>query len=324
MKEPLVTILLPAYNAERFIEEAIASILAQTYRNFVLLIINDGSSDKTESIVENQKDDRIQYVKNESNIGLIKTLNKGILLARGKYIARMDADDICAPERIQQQVSFLEKNKDYVMCGSWAKIIDNNGLVTGRMKRINSHALIQANMLFTTPFIHPSVLIRKEVLLKEKYSEEALHCEDLELWVRLSRNKNYRFANIPNFLLKYRWHDQNISVQNDQFQSIKRKEIIKPYILKLIPEATDKNIDTHFSLFGSNKTNDETLNWVKRLLKENDQKNEYDQNSLKALLASRLLITNIKSRNLPPIFFIFKNLINPSTFVKVCKLLIYK
>ena len=95
----------------------------------------------------------------------------------------------------------------HVLCGSWAKIINGKGTPIGRMKRIDSNDLLRVNMMFTTPFIHPSVMIRADVLKKHPYSTEALHCEDLELWCRLSKEKQYQFANLPEYLLEYRWHD---------------------------------------------------------------------------------------------------------------------
>src|SRR5690606_13489679 len=116
----LISVVLPAYNAELYIKEAIDSVLAQTFTNFELIILNDGSTDKTEEIILSYQDSRIVYVKNEHNLGLIGTLNKGMALAKGKYIARMDADDICFPERFEKQVAFLEKNKEYIICGTSA------------------------------------------------------------------------------------------------------------------------------------------------------------------------------------------------------------
>ena len=115
---PLISVILPAYNAERFLEEAIDSILAQTYKNFELIVLNDGSTDRTEEIILSYNDPRIRYIKNESNLKLIKTLNKGIALARGKYIARMDADDISLPTRFEKEIEFMEIHPDIGVCSS--------------------------------------------------------------------------------------------------------------------------------------------------------------------------------------------------------------
>ncbi|HGF9542707.1 TPA: glycosyltransferase family 2 protein, partial [Acinetobacter baumannii] len=123
----LVSVVLPAYNAELYLKEAIDSVLSQTFTDFELIILNDGSIDRTEEIILSYNDSRIVYVKNEKNLGLIGTLNKGINLAKGKYIARMDADDICLPERFKKQVDFLEKNNEIDLIGTNAIKINNNG-----------------------------------------------------------------------------------------------------------------------------------------------------------------------------------------------------
>ena len=110
--QPVISVILPVYNAERFLREAIDSVLKQTFVDFEFIILNDGSTDKTEDIILSYKDPRIRYVKNEKNLKLIKTLNKGVDMARGKYIARMDADDISLPERFEKEVAYLEAHPD--------------------------------------------------------------------------------------------------------------------------------------------------------------------------------------------------------------------
>src|ERR1017187_7276972 len=116
---PYITVLMPVYNAAPFLREAIDSILNQTFKNFELLIINDGSTDNCEEIILTYKDPRIRYIKNETNIKLISTLNKGIKLSKGKYIVRMDADDISFPDRIEKQVNYMETNPAIALCGTW-------------------------------------------------------------------------------------------------------------------------------------------------------------------------------------------------------------
>ncbi|MFT5919102.1 MAG: glycosyltransferase involved in cell wall biosynthesis, partial [Granulosicoccus sp.] len=124
---PLVTVLLPVYNAEKFLEQAIRSVLDQTFTEFEFLIINDGSTDRSEEIIVSFNDSRIRYIKNETNLKLIKTLNKGIEFASGKYIARMDADDISLPTRFEQQVALLEKQPEIGVCGTNCIIFTTKG-----------------------------------------------------------------------------------------------------------------------------------------------------------------------------------------------------
>ena len=126
MKNPKVTVLMSVYNGEKYLQEAIDSILEQTFKDFEFLIINDGSTDKTGEILESYHDLRIKIINNEKNIGLTKSLNKGLKLARGEYIARQDADDISMPERLEKEVEFLETHQDYAVVGAFAKIINKN------------------------------------------------------------------------------------------------------------------------------------------------------------------------------------------------------
>ena len=120
---PLVTVLMPVYNGEKYLKEAIESILNQTFKDFEFLIINDGSTDNSVKIIQSFNDLRIRLIHNESNIGLIKTLNKGLKLSNGKYIARMDCDDVSLPKRLSVQINFMEKHPEIGVCGSWVKII---------------------------------------------------------------------------------------------------------------------------------------------------------------------------------------------------------
>ena len=329
MKDPLISVILPVYNTERYIEASIQSVLNQTYRNFELIILNDASTDGSKEIIRSFNDERIRYVENEQNLRLIKTLNKGVELARGEYIARMDADDICHPSRFERQLRFLQQDKSYVMCGSWAKIIDSNGNKTGRIKRIDTDGLLKVNMLFTTPFVHPTVMIKTDALKKNLYSEEAIHCEDMELWPRLAMNTPFRFARIPEYLLEYRWHDKNISVEHSVHQSNFRRKVLKPYVERLSGELTEDDLQTHFSLFERNvnfknsQVREKTRKWILFLIEQNAAKKQYDQSDLKALLLSRWFLLNLRSGTM----YLFGSGISwfsPSVFIKTFRLLYYK
>ncbi len=205
---------MPVYNAEKFVAEAIDSILNQTFKDFEFLIINDGSSDQSESIVNRYGDKRIRYIKNNSNLKVAETLNKGIYLAKGKYIARMDADDISLPERLMHQVSFLDSNPDVGVCGTWFR---TTGASTRTVRTPVDDRDIKSFLFFNSPFCHPSVMIRKEVLLQNNITyENILYAEDYLLWIKLSRYT--KMANIPEVLFIYREHDSNISLINKEHQ----------------------------------------------------------------------------------------------------------
>jgi glycosyltransferase involved in cell wall biosynthesis len=329
--QPKISVILPFYNAEKYVFHAIKSVLCQSFENFELLLINDGSNDNSIEIIKSFNDQRIRIIENDQNIGLIKTLNKGVLLARGEYIARMDADDICRMDRFQKQYDFLEKNQDYVMCGTWATSIDCNGNKIGKIKRIDSSELIKVNMLFTTPFIHPSVMIRSKVLQIELYNLEALHCEDMELWPRLAQHFAYKFANIKEFLLEYRIHDTNISVVNKDFQNEMRKKFLSPYTEKLIGRVmSEEEKQIHFLSYHlkseklSNNLLIKSKDWFVFLSESNKKTNYFIQNELDALFFSRWIVLCFKQRSVFRIFNIPLVWYKPSIFLKVFKLLWFK
>lgn len=325
---PLISVILPVYNAEKFLKQAIESVLSQSFTEFEIILINDGSTDDSEKEIKAFNDSRIRYFLNKTNLGLIDTLNKAIGLSRGKYIARMDADDICEPNRFEKQFNHLESNPDVVICGSWAKIIDESNATKGRIKRIDSNELIRANMLFTTPFIHPTVMIRREIFDTHLYNADAKHCEDLELWVRLSQNLHYKFHNLPNYLLKYRIHPSNISVTQNDYQTEKRKELIKPYLENLVGKVTNEELNIHFLAFSplpvSKSERLEIKNWLVNLSKMNNSKKLFEQNSLNALLLSRWFITCIRSKSYVELLQIRLPWYKLSTLSMAVRLILFK
>jgi len=226
---PAITVLLPVYNAEAFIGEAVKSVLEQTYTDFELLIINDGSTDSSKAIIQSFNDPRIRLVENEKNLRLIATLNKGIDLARGKYIARMDADDISMPERLERQFQFMETHPEVGICGSAFHAF---GKEEGTVRYPEKNEDIRMMMLYQTPFCHPAVIFRKETLVANRlyFNPEYLHAEDYEFWVRAADYTN--FANMHEVLLKYRIHEEKVSVQHRDIQEQNTIRIIREYLRK--------------------------------------------------------------------------------------------
>lgn len=247
----LVSVVLPAYNAELYLKEAIDSVLAQTFTDFELIILNDGSTDQTESIILSYDDPRIVYVKNEQNLGLIGTLNKGMALAKGKYIARMDADDICFPERFKKQVDFLEKNIEYVICGTSAYRFQNSILDRKAFNVPINDENIRIRLFFNSSFIHPSVMLRTEVVKVHnlKFSEYFKYAEDYYFWMDLL--KYGKGFNLREKLLYYRVvATSQTAVGNSNIE--KRKEIIgnihKRYFKEYCISVDDKEINLNFYL----------------------------------------------------------------------------
>lgn len=211
MKEnPEVSVIMPVYNAEKYLDEAIQSILNQTFKNFEFLIFNDCSKDNSWEIIQKyaKQDKRIITFNSEVNKGYVAHLNRGIEMVKGKYIARMDNDDISLPTRFEKQVKFLEENQQVGMCGSW--YIQEGGRGHGRIVELPCQLEdIYLLMLYGNAFSHPSVMIRKDVLETNniRYNVSLMPSEDYALWVTLLEHS--KLANIPEVLFKYRIHDNN-------------------------------------------------------------------------------------------------------------------
>ena len=222
-----ISVILPVYNAEEYIEEAITSILNQTFQNFELICINDGSTDGSLDIIRNFSDKRMRVVSRE-NRGLIATLNEAIGYATSRYIARMDADDVALPDRFEKQIKFMLKHKLGVV-GSSYRYIDAKGTVVG-VRRLTAQAYLTSWLLdFGSTLCHPSVLIDKYRIAGELYySSEAEACEDYELWLRL-RHSGVKMANVPDILLNYRVLSSSISRSESSQQALGSAKYLSYY-----------------------------------------------------------------------------------------------
>lgn len=215
-KNILISVILPVYNAQLYLEEAIESILNQTYKNFELIVINDGSNDSSLNIINEfmMKDNRIILIDRE-NKGLVYTLNEAINLSKGKYIARMDADDISLPNRFEKQIELLENTKIDI-CGCHYLLVDEENNINGLNLIPTSHEMCFLSLASKVPFAHPSVMIRKEFLVKNnlKYGQSDYKiAEDLDLWIRMYKN-GANFGNVNDILFKYRVLDNSLSKVN--------------------------------------------------------------------------------------------------------------
>lgn len=200
---PAISVLMPVYNAAPFLREAVDSILSQNMKDFEFIIIDDGSTDGSPDIIRGYADPRIRFVSNEANIGLAKSLNKGVQLCQGRYIARMDADDVADIRRLHVQFEFMESNPLCVVCGT-AVIVAGEGGAPWRLGKTDSE--IRAWMLFDSPIVHPSAFIRRCVLTENGicYDENFRNSQDYDLWYRLSRYGCLANIDVP--LLQYRIH----------------------------------------------------------------------------------------------------------------------
>jgi glycosyltransferase involved in cell wall biosynthesis len=223
---PLISVVLPVYNAEKFVAEAIYSILNQSIENFELIIINDGSKDGTIHILEQFKrsDERVILVSRE-NRGLVESLNEGISISRGKWIARMDADDISLPNRFERQLQWLDQTSADI-CGSWVRLFGTSK--SHILKHPQTDAAIKMEILFGTPFAHPAVMMKTDLVKQLRYDKAWEKCEDYDLWERAAR-AGWKMTNVPEILLLYRQHSSQISSSAFAYQQLLTQKIRRRY-----------------------------------------------------------------------------------------------
>jgi glycosyltransferase involved in cell wall biosynthesis len=195
MPDPRVSVVMAAYDAERFIAQAVESILQQTLRSWELIVVDDGSTDGTRAILAAYADPRVRVYSNESNLGQTASLNRGIGLARGEFIARMDADDVSEPERLERQVAFLDRNPDIALAGSQYTQIDELGRTVPGARLPLQDAELRWAMLFYCPFVHAAVMFRRSPVVETVgvYDEALSYSMDFDLWVP-ARVGRYRRA----------------------------------------------------------------------------------------------------------------------------------
>lgn len=207
---PKISVILAVYNGEKYLAETINSILAQTYRDFELIVVNDCSSDRTSEILSTYEDERILIVNNSSNVKISRSRNRGLELARGQFIAVSDADDISLPERFEKQVEFLERHADIGVVGCQVKKIDGNGKFIGNLMRDVWPEAVKWGLFFGSTLAHPAAMMRTTLIKSVGgYSNDIFVGADYELWTRLI--KITRFANLPEYLLLYRIQPENVS-----------------------------------------------------------------------------------------------------------------
>ena len=207
--DPRVSVVMSVYNGARYLREAIDSILAQTFTDHEFIIVDDGSTDSTWEILTGYDDPRIRLVRNKDNIGLVRSLNRGLELARGEYVARMDADDASHPTRFEKQIEYLEAHPDIGVLGTQMQQIDETGRSLAPFQPPLSHGMIAWKTLFECSIAHATVMMRRALLAEVGgYDPSFTHMEDAELWSRLIHVT--RFANLPEPLYFRRWHANSI------------------------------------------------------------------------------------------------------------------
>lgn len=245
-EQPLVSVLMPVFNGEKYIREAIDSILNQTFADFELVIVNDGSTDQSASIVESYSDPRIRLYHNDRNRGLSYTRNRCIELAKGELLAKLDCDDIALPTRLADQVAFLREYEDFGLIGGWVQFIDSSGILGEVASFLATSEQIPSVMLFHNCFAQSALMFRRSVLPREWYRDEYPPAEDYDLWIRIARKT--RVANLPKVVTYYRLHDANVSkVKHNMMLNAERK-ILHWQLEELGFISTEEEFETVFSI----------------------------------------------------------------------------
>ena len=297
---PTVTVLLPVYNGEKYLHETVQSILGQTYSDFEFLIVDDGSTDRSIEIIDKFIDPRIRILKNPMRLKLSGALNRGIDEAKGKYIARMDADDIALPRRLEKQVAFMDKHKEVGVCGTAIQVIregkNRTELYPETVEEIRAYAL------FDCPFCHPSVIMRKENFVNNNlyYDCNYYPTEDYELWARAI--SYFPTANLNEPLLRYRVH--NDSMTGSEWDEMDRQavRIIRTMLENLDVEFSEQELLLHRNIgrgrsyqFSNIGDLDKAERWLQKLVDINKKNKKYDmQKFLKtiSLIWFRLCVNN--------------------------------
>ena len=234
---PLVTVLMSAFNDAAHLSEAVQSILDQTFADFEFLIIDDGSTDETQDLLRSISGSRVRIVRNEKNLGLTRSLKRGVELARGCYIARIDADDTAFPWRLNQQVAFLENHPEVGILGGACWQVDEQGRPLRLHRCPGTDLEIRWAGLFTNPFVHSTVMLRRDALLQNKlnYDEGFSTAQDYDLWTRVLRH--CQGANLPEPLIRYLIRE-GVTRQNRQQQLLNAFEIATRTLRQELPEFT--------------------------------------------------------------------------------------
>ena len=265
MAIPEISVIMPVYNASPFLREAIDSIIAQTYENWELILLNDASTDDSLQIAKSYTDGRIRIFDSAVNKGLVYQLNRGIIEAKGKYIARLDADDVAVPQRLQIQYRCLEENSEIGLLGGVAEVLGTDKYI----RHGYEHDDLIIEMLCHNPFVHSTVMFRKELfkLVTGGFSEEFKHAEDYQMCQVLAQHT--KMKNMKEVLVKYRIHEQQVSLvherqMNETANKVRNGYISSIYKIDIAPQevnshlaiVTDLNYSCHPKL---------VLSWIDKL-----------------------------------------------------------
>ena len=290
MSENLISVIMSNYNTpEAYLRASVESVLTQTYKNFELIIVDDCSTDNSLDIIESYTDERIIVIKNEENLGITKSLNRALSVAKGEFVARMDADDICMPERFGIQVNYMKKNPQTIVCGSAVEFIGDiqNKRNVYFYRKIPDRETFQIHLFFSNnPNIaHPSAMFNNVLLKKHNitYNEDYKYAQDYRMWVECSKYGDC--VNLPDVLLKYRLHANAVSSDKKQEQRSCMLGILAEQLAEIGISADSTQLALHENLlFARQKYSIEYKNWIKYIIKKNNEYRYFNHKKLKKIL----------------------------------------
>lgn len=242
-RSPLVSVVTPVYNAERYLADTISGVLGQRMKDLELILIDDGSSDRSLDIMAGFQDPRIQLVRNEKNMGVVATRNKGIALSRGRYIAFNDADDIPLPDKLEKQVAYLEQHPEVGICGTYYQLIDTQGTPGEKVPLPSSEDDVALMSKFINPFCNSATLTRAELIKGKGFEKSFEYAEDFRLWTSLLAET--RGVNLPEYSVLYRVHGSNISIVNRETMWRAGRQIQSEGLDALQVPYTARELDIH-------------------------------------------------------------------------------
>ncbi|QQL50204.1 glycosyltransferase family 2 protein [Mucilaginibacter ginkgonis] len=329
--QPLISVILPVHNGEKYLKEAVNSILNQTLVDFELIIINDGSTDNTYNILRSFNDGRVKIINNAEKLRVVRCLNLGIQMAKGKYIARMDADDISVLTRFEKQVEYFDAHPAIDICGSYVDVFGNKEFV---LRTYEDHDDIKAALLFLNVVTHPSVMFKSASFKSRSllYDEAFVNAEDYGLWI--DAMDTMKFATVPMVLLNYRLHDENISIKKLTNWDVLKEMNFKAYrkIFKRMGlNPTQNELNMHINA-GFKITENlpefefrDYVIWLQKIVLNNNTSQYFDNDSLRNQIIHKMIYL---ARNMEigtaDLFFLFKVMFNIFGTANILKFFRYR
>ena len=300
-----ISVIMPVYNTTtEYLKESVNSILSQTYQNIEFIIIDDGSTDDTQSYLQSIEDERIKLVRNSKKLGITKSLNIGLRMAKGKYTARMDSDDISLPLRLERQYAYMEKHPDVIACGTKVEYFGEQRGIHGSI--IDNMERYRVKMLFVNPGpFHPTVMYRNDLLKRFNilYDEKLEYAQDYGMWKTII---NYgKISVINETLLRYRIHKKQVTSEHRETQIRCDQVVQRELLLELLGSITDDEMNMHYyhstGYYREASIGPDILRWYKRLISANREKRLYDQKELERYIEiiEKRLIGNLFRKDMP-------------------------